>query len=155
MAVEWMDVADNAVKIGLGSLLTIFGGWMTLKLTHQNEIRKEAAVQQVRNTNKKIERYIQFLSMSQSLMQTYLFKECEGSSDDYLRYLRIHNEITITSSESIRIAAFELQHAVSKFIFQNKAGDIELIDALRDHGRDSVSKFQFLVNEELKDQKKY
>ena len=81
MAVEWMDVADNAVKIGLGSLLTILGGWMTLKLTHQNEIRKEAAVQQVRNTNKKIERYIQFLSMSQSLMQTYLFKECEGSSD--------------------------------------------------------------------------
>lgn len=155
MAVEWMDVADNAVKIGLGSLLTILGGWMTLKLTHQNEIRKEAAVQQVRNTNKKIERYIQFLSMSQSLMQTYLFKECEGSSDDYLRYLRIHNEITITSSESIRIAAFELQHAVSKFIFQNKAGDIELIDALRDHWRDSVSKFQFLVNEELKDQKKY
>ncbi|HFU8136072.1 TPA: peptidase M14, partial [Escherichia coli] len=27
MATEWVDVADNAVKIGLGSLLTILGGW--------------------------------------------------------------------------------------------------------------------------------
>lgn len=26
MATEWVDVADNAVKIGLGSLLTILGG---------------------------------------------------------------------------------------------------------------------------------
>ncbi|HGU5531565.1 TPA: peptidase M14, partial [Escherichia coli] len=25
MATEWVDVADNAVKIGLGSLLTILG----------------------------------------------------------------------------------------------------------------------------------
>ncbi len=26
MATAWVDVADNAVKIGLGSLLTILGG---------------------------------------------------------------------------------------------------------------------------------
>lgn len=33
MATEWVDVADNAVKIGLGSLLTILGGWLTLVMT--------------------------------------------------------------------------------------------------------------------------
>ncbi|MHD0335600.1 hypothetical protein ACYY4Z_27250 (plasmid) [Escherichia coli] len=40
MATEWVDVADNAVKIGLGALITIVGGWITLKLTHCHEIRK-------------------------------------------------------------------------------------------------------------------
>lgn len=44
MATAWVDVADNAVKIGLGSLLTILGG-VTLKLTQKHELKKEAAVQ--------------------------------------------------------------------------------------------------------------
>ncbi|XJC23767.1 hypothetical protein AB2F10_25950 (plasmid) [Escherichia coli] len=44
MATAWVDVADNAVKIGLGSLLTILGG-LTLKLTQKHELKKEAAVQ--------------------------------------------------------------------------------------------------------------
>ncbi|MGU3851197.1 hypothetical protein ACVZDH_26360 (plasmid) [Escherichia coli] len=41
MATEWVDVADNAVKIGLGSLLTILGGWLTLKLTQKHELKKK------------------------------------------------------------------------------------------------------------------
>ncbi len=28
MALEWVDVADSAVKIGLGALITIVGGWI-------------------------------------------------------------------------------------------------------------------------------
>ncbi|VFR99228.1 Uncharacterised protein [Escherichia coli] len=42
MATEWVDVADNAVKIGLGSLLTILGGWLTLKLTQKARIKKRS-----------------------------------------------------------------------------------------------------------------
>ncbi|MDM3210564.1 hypothetical protein OGV91_00590 [Citrobacter sp. Cf093] len=42
MALEWVDVADSAVKIGLGALITIVGGWITLKLTHLHEIREGA-----------------------------------------------------------------------------------------------------------------
>ncbi|MCQ6617938.1 hypothetical protein NO376_24895 [Escherichia coli] len=43
MATEWVDVADNAVKIGLGSLLTILGGgWLTLKLTQKHELKKRS-----------------------------------------------------------------------------------------------------------------
>lgn len=36
------DVADSAVKIGLDVLITIVGGWSTLKLTHRHEIRIQA-----------------------------------------------------------------------------------------------------------------
>ncbi|WP_418230116.1 hypothetical protein [Citrobacter freundii] len=60
MAVEWVDVADSAVKIGLGALITIIGGWVTLKLTHRHEIRKEALAQRLRDIDKKTDRYIDF-----------------------------------------------------------------------------------------------
>lgn len=53
MATEWVDVADNAVKIGLGALITIVGGWITLKLTHCHEIRKDAIAQRLRDIDKK------------------------------------------------------------------------------------------------------
>ncbi|EKN3394631.1 TPA: peptidase M14 [Yersinia enterocolitica] len=150
MTIEWVDVADNAVKIGLGSAITCLGGWLILKLTQRHEINKEVVAQRLKEIEKKTERYIEFLSMSQSLMQTYLWTECNGSSEDYLKYMRIHNEISITSNNEIRIAAFNLQSAVSLFIIQNKNGDIELIDGLRNIGREQISLFQSIVSEELR-----
>ncbi|HHR4052717.1 TPA: hypothetical protein ACS50C_004686 [Salmonella enterica] len=54
MALEWVDVADSAVKIGLGALITIVGGWITLKLTYLHEIRKEAVAQRLRDIDKKL-----------------------------------------------------------------------------------------------------
>lgn len=156
MATEWVDVADNAVKIGLGSLLTILGGWLTLKLTQKHELKKEAAVQGLKDKEIKTKRYVEFLALSQSLMQKYLYEQCEANNDDYLAYLRIHNEIirihneiTITSGLAIRKAAFKLQFDVSTFIFYNKIHDTELINALRDKARNSVSMFQAIVNEEI------
>lgn len=77
MALEWVDVADSAVKIGLGALITIVGGWITLKLTHLHEIRKEAVAQRLRDIDKKTDRYIDFLSSSQLLMQKYLYESCD------------------------------------------------------------------------------
>ncbi len=74
MATGWVDVADNAVKIGLGALITIVGGWITLKLTHCQEIRKDAIAQRLRDIDKKTDRYIDFLSSSQTLMQKYLYE---------------------------------------------------------------------------------
>ncbi|HIF6410032.1 TPA: hypothetical protein ACX33O_004557 [Klebsiella pneumoniae] len=67
MATAWVDVADNAVKIGLGSLLTILGG-VTLKLTQKHELKKEAAVQGLKDKEIKTKRYVEFLVLSQSLM---------------------------------------------------------------------------------------
>lgn len=66
MATAWVDVADNAVKIGLGSLLTILVG--DLKLTQKHELKKEAAVQGLKDKEIKTKRYVEFLVLSQSLM---------------------------------------------------------------------------------------
>ncbi|HHJ4449564.1 TPA: peptidase M14 [Raoultella ornithinolytica] len=147
MAVEWVDVADNAVKIGLGALITIVGGWVTLKLTHSHEIRKEAVAQQLRNIDKKTDRYIDFLSSSQLLMQKYLYESCDPCGEDYTDYMRLHNIVSLTSSPELRVYAFDTQAKVSQFILLRKPSD--LIDSCRDSARNSVSVLQGVVSAEL------
>ncbi|EBY8816410.1 peptidase M14, partial [Salmonella enterica subsp. enterica serovar Heidelberg] len=120
MATEWVDVADNAVKIGLGALITIVGGWITLKLTHCHEIRKDAIAQRLRDIDKKTDRYIDFLSSSQTLMQKYLYESCDPGSEDYTNYMRLHNIVSLTSSPELRIYAFDTQSKVSQFILLRK-----------------------------------
>ncbi|EKD7541471.1 peptidase M14 [Salmonella enterica] len=147
MALEWVDVADSAVKIGLGALITIVGGWITLKLTHLHEIRKEAVAQRLREIDKKTDRYIDFLSSSQLLMQKYLYESCDPGGEDYADYMRLHNIVSLTSSSELRVYAFDTQAKVSQFILLRKPSD--LIDSYRNAARDSVSMLQGVVSAEL------
>ena len=121
-------MADNAVKIGLGALITIVGGWITLKLTHCHEIRKDAIAQRLRDIDKKTDRYIDFLSSSQTLMQKYLYESCDPGSEDYTNYMRLHNIVSLTSSPELRIYAFDTQSKVSQFILLRKPNEPEVID---------------------------
>ncbi|EDC5554838.1 peptidase M14 [Salmonella enterica] len=147
MALEWVDVADSAVKIGLGALITIVGGWITLKLTHLHEIRKEVVAQRLRDIDKKTDRYIDFLSSSQLLMQKYLYESCDPGGEDYTDYMRLHNIVSLTSSSELRVYAFDTQAKVSQFILLRKPSD--LIDSYRNAARDSVSMLQGVVSAEL------
>ncbi|WP_200780720.1 peptidase M14 [Klebsiella oxytoca] len=149
MALEWVDVADSAVKIGLGALITIVGGWITLKLTHRHEIRKEAVAQRLRDIDKKTDRYIDFLSSSQTLMQKYLYESCDPGGEDYTDYMRLHNIVSLTSSPELRIYAFDTQAKVSQFILLRKPNELDLIDSCRDAARKSVSMLQGVVSAEL------
>lgn len=149
MAVAWVDVADSAVKIGLGALITIVGGWVTLKLTHRHEIRKEAVAQRLRDIDKKTDRYIDFLSSSQTLMQKYLYASCDPGGEDYTNYMRLHNIVSLTSSSELRGYAFVTQAKVSEFILLRKPNDKEVINSCRDEARNSVSMLQGVVSVEL------
>lgn len=149
MALEWVDVADSAVKIGLGALITIVGGWTTLKLTHRHEIRKEAVAQVLRDMDKKTDRYIDFLSSSQTLMQKYLYESCDPGGEDYTDYMRLHNIVSLTSSPELRVYAFDTQSKVSQFILLRKPNELEVIDSCRDAARNAVSLLQGAVSAEL------
>ncbi|HHO9701275.1 peptidase M14 [Citrobacter braakii] len=149
MMVEWVNVADSAVKIGLGALITILGGWITLKLTHRHEIRKEASAQRLRDIDKKTDRYIEFLSSSHLLMQKYLFESCDPGGEDYTNYMRLHNIVSLTSSPELRALAFDTQCKVSQFILLRKPNELEVIDTCRDAARNSVSLLQGAVSAEL------
>lgn len=149
MALEWVDVADSAVKIGLGALITIVGGWITLKLTHRHEITKESVAQRLRDIEKKTDRYIDFLSSSQTLMQKYLYESCDPGGEDYTDYMRLHNIVSLTSSPKLRIYAFDVQFKVSQFILLRKPNELEVIDSCRDAARNAFSVLQGEVSAEL------
>ena len=149
MVVEWVNVADSAVKIGLGALITIVGGWITLKLTHRHEIRKEALAQRLRDIDKKTDRYIDFISSSQLLMQKYLYDSCDPGDEDYINYMRLHNIVSLTSSPELRVHAFDTQCKVSQFILIRKPNELEVIDSYRDAARKACSVLQGAVSAEL------
>ncbi|CZZ31666.1 hypothetical protein [Enterobacter hormaechei] len=153
MATTWIDVADNAVKIGLGSLIAFVSSWLTLKASQNHEMKKDVLTQINKDIEEKTKRYADFLTVSQSLMQKYLFSQCNGGSEDYLNYLRLHNELSITSNDLIRMHAFKVQLAVSEFILQNKNTDMELLTKLRNNGRDEATQFQYLAFLELEELK--
>ncbi len=101
MATEWVDVADNAVKIGLGSALTILGGYLTLKLSQQHELRKEALIQRRKDFEVKAERYVNFLSCSRMMLQKYMMSSLRHDCEDYIEYTRLHETVSLTCAGTV------------------------------------------------------
>lgn len=115
MATEWVDVADNAVKIGLGSVLTILGGYLTLKLSQRHELRKEALIQRRKDFDVKAGRYIDFLSSSRMMMQKYMISPFRPDGEDYIEYTRLHETVSLmTTNHVMRQLAFDAYLAVSQ-----------------------------------------
>ncbi|HCJ9295731.1 TPA: hypothetical protein NV899_004496, partial [Escherichia coli] len=96
MATAWVDVADNAVKIGFGSALTILGGYLTLKLSQRHELRKEALIQRRKDFEVKTERYVNFLSNSRMMLQKYMLSDFKPDGDDYMELTRRHETLSLT-----------------------------------------------------------
>ena len=114
------SVVDTTVKIGLGSIITAVSGYLVLRQNHTHENEKELRKYFYKQQNEKKLKYVEFLSQSQTLVQSYLRKSCTCDTDDYKKYLRSFNEVQIISEDHIRITANELQSVVSQFIIANK-----------------------------------
>ncbi|HBR0915026.1 TPA: hypothetical protein L9K41_004657 [Klebsiella pneumoniae] len=150
MTLEWIDVADNAVKIGLGSLLTLAGGGVTLKLTQRHEFKKEYITQKRKDYDIKAERYINFLSGGRKLMQKNMLAAFRPDGEDYIEFTRQHEIIAITSDKSVtRELAFNAYISVSEASSRSTAERIER-KPFRDKAFDDLGIFQKHVNEELK-----
>ena len=120
MDLTWINVADTAVKIGFGAVISAVSGYLVLAKTQNYETRKEEKIHFYKLRDEKKEKYIEFLSQSQELKQSYLNIDCTRDSEDYKKYLRAYNEIQIISNDAIRVAASNLVSAVSDSIFLNK-----------------------------------
>lgn len=153
MAVEWVDVADNAVKIGLGSVLTILGGYLTIKLSQRHELRKEALIQRRKDFDVKAGRYIDFLSSSRIMMQKHIIAAFRPDSEDYMEYTRRHETVALTStSNTMRELAFDAYLAVSQACTMGTANRDEKAP-VRAAAEQAVSLFQAYANEELRREK--
>ncbi len=153
MATEWVDVADNAVKIGLGSALTILGGYLTLKLSQRHELRKEALIRRRKDFEVKTERYVNFLSSSRKMLQKYTISNFKPDGDDYMELTRQHETLSLTCSNSIiRELAFDAYYAVSHACTMGTANRDEKAPA-RKKAKEALDKFQGFASEELRREK--
>ncbi|MCS3490937.1 hypothetical protein [Enterobacter sp. SLBN-59] len=153
MATEWMDVADNAVKIGLGSVLTILGGYLTLKLSQRHELRKEALIQRRKDFDVKAGRYIDFLSSSRMMMQKYMISPFRPDGEDYIEYTRLHETVSLMITNHVmRQLAFDAYLAVSQACLMGTA-DRDEKAPVRAAAEKAVSQFQANANDELRCEK--
>ena len=150
MDLTWINVADTAVKIGLGALISALAAYLALIKSQSHDDQKEARAHFYKLQEEKKSKYVELLVQSQELIQANLYTSCTPDSESYKRYLRAFNEVQIVSSDPIRLAAFNLVSDVQAFIFLNKnQQEIELVDKMVTSAREKVSIFQKVAQNEV------
>jgi len=150
MDLTWINVADTAVKIGFGALITAVSGYLVLVKTQNHETKKEEKIHFYKLQDEKKVKYVEFLSQSQELKQSYLYTACSRNSEDYKKYLRAYNEIQIISEDAIRVAANNLVSAVSDSIFLNKDLQKETLERSIFHlANEKIGLFQKIAQAEV------
>ncbi|ANO35112.1 hypothetical protein A6E01_18240 [Vibrio breoganii] len=150
MSTTWIEVADTALKIGLGAMITAVSGYLMLKRNQNHELEKErrARFYDLQEQKKKI--YVDFLSKSEALVQSYLSSTFCGDTEDYKEYLTSFNQVQIMSEDEIRIAAYNLLSSVNVFICSNKnTPDYDDLKAYRTDVNAKVGFFQKVVQVEV------
>lgn len=143
MSQSWIEIIDTALKIGLGSLIAAISGYLVLKKTQDHENRIGLRSHFYQQKEEKKSKYVDFLSQSQGLVQSYLIRACGCDTEEYKNYLRTFNEVQIISSDEVRLPAFNLLSAVNEFIVIEKNGtDRDLDKALRRNVDEKMGVFQ-------------
>ena len=146
MELSWLNIIDTAIKIGLGSLITAVSGYLVLKRNQSHEETKETRNYYYKQQEEKKKTYVEFLSQSQSMVQSYLLTSCPGNTDDYKTYLRAFNDAQIISSDEVRMAAYQLLSAVQEIVVINKNGlESDLAKKLRLRVDENIGIFQKIV----------
>lgn len=114
-------MADSAVKIGLGSIIALLTTRVSLKLTHNHELKKEAMAQCRKELDVKAERYINYLSCARVILQKHKFAPFQHDSNDYIEFTRLHDIISVTAENEIRNDAFNSYNVVSQAIIMGTA----------------------------------
>ncbi|MEN4892556.1 hypothetical protein [Erwinia billingiae] len=147
---EWVEVADSAVKIGLTGLITSVASYFFLRKNQSHEVDKEIRALKQAKAEESKSNYSQFLTHSLMLTQKYRDVSCDAQGSDYIEFLNIYNRIQITSPNSIVLGAYNLLNAVNEFIVIRKnEQDRELLRNLRGRIDLRTGEFQCLAREYL------
>lgn len=146
MASSWIEVADTAIKIGLGSLITALSGYLIIYTTHKHEVKKDQkhnfyALQKERKIV-----YVNFLALSHALVQKHLMTSSTCDTEEYNEYLRCYSEVQIISPDEMRLAAHKVLSSVNEFIVSNKTNpEYDLIKKMRKAVNDNSGYFEKLA----------
>jgi hypothetical protein len=150
MDLTWINVADTAVKIGLGAVISAAAGYFVLIKSQSHEDQKEARAQFYKLQDEKKSKYVELSVQSQALIQRHLYTSCAPESESYKKYLHAFNEVQIISNDDIRLAAFNVVSDVQAFIFLNKnQQEVKLLDDMARAAREKVSVFQKVAQDEV------
>ena len=150
MEITWIDVADTAVKIGLGALISAISGYIVLKIKLSHEEKKERRNYYYNLQEEKKVKYVEFLSQSQGLVQSYLNTSCTADTTEYKDYLRSFNEVQVISNDEVRMAAYDLLSAVGQFVVIRKNDqEVQLLKEMRSAVDKKTGLFQKLVQLEV------
>lgn len=150
MEQSWISVVDTAIKIGMGAFITAVSGYLGLKRIQSHEEEKEQRERFYKLQEEKKRIYVEFLSLSQSLVQSHLLTSCSCDTDEYKNYLRSFNEVQIISPDEVRLSAYNLLSATNEFAVINKNGlERELGKALRSNFDEKLGYFQKVVQIEV------
>lgn len=145
----WIDIVDTSVKIGFGAIITAVSGYLILRRTQTHEIQQYNREQFQKLQEEKKLKYVEFLAQSQELIQSHLYTDGMGNSEEYKKYLRTFNEVQIISNDQIRLEAYKVMQEVSTFVILNKELDTDLQDKIIKIAREKVSLFQKVAQNEV------
>ncbi|CAH0991303.1 hypothetical protein SIN8267_01405 [Sinobacterium norvegicum] len=149
MDVTWVNVADSAIKIGLGALITAVSGFVVLSKTQSHEKTKEGSALFYKQQDERKSKYVEFLSASQSLIYQHILYKCTFDTKEYFEYLRKYNEVQIISPDHIQIEASKLFDSVNNFVSLNKqSGRDDLILEHRNICNVNLVSFQKLAQKD-------
>lgn len=150
MSSSLIDVLDTSVKIGLGALIAAVTSITTLYLNRKYEEEKDLILRQQKLNDEKKIKYVEFCTLSQALLQKYMYESCSCQGDDYLSYLRCFNELQIISTDVIRKAAFNTLSSVNEFITVKYSRDEqEFMKQLKLKAGNEIALFQKVAQQEI------
>ena len=150
MSSSLIDILDTSVKIGLGAIIAAITSIATLYLNRKYEIDKDSSLRQLRLNDEKKLKYVEFCTLSQVLLQKYMFDSCTCQEEDYLSYLRCFNELQIISPDVIREAAYNALSSVNQFItVKHSRDDSEFMKQLKLDAGNKIALFQKIAQQEI------
>tara|TARA_R110000744_G_scaffold54648_2_gene115923 strand:+ start:1298 stop:1771 length:474 start_codon:yes stop_codon:yes gene_type:complete len=146
MDYAWVEVADTAIKIGLGAVVAGMSGYVALIKNQSHELEKEHRLRYFDLQEEKKTKYVEFLTQSQMLIQTHIDTIANLESEAYLTYLRSFNEVQILVGDELRKAAHDVSSSVTVFIVWNKRNpDKTIFDQLKLKAQNKIGYFQKLA----------
>lgn len=152
--VEWIEVLSDAVKIGLGAVISGATSFLILWKTHSHEIDVLKSQHQKEILDNRVESAIKFASLAHTLTYQHIHSQCSFDSEEYKNFLHLYNAIMLTASFDFQNSSTQLFNSVNSYIGMNKQcttqqGD-NLILSMRQDVNISLVRFHKDASIELK-----
>lgn len=125
-----------------------------LDFQRENIKREEKIKRDKELVDERKSKYTSFINKALYMNQKYIYDACDPSSQDYIEFTIIHNELQIIAPQSIREFAYKIYSSVNEYILfsknhQNNLIIMETCDKLRDESIKKIALFQALTNKDI------